>query len=240
VEASLFLGDRRWRLRDGNALTIGRGRVCDLRLPEDEHLSRLAATVRTVDDFLLIRNESHTKPLVLRPPIGEDRVVEPGAATTSLPFERFSIVFAAEGGAPIEVRVALPTAPVAPALGPVDAAAKQTLTAPFELTPAQRRVMAALCEPLLTRSGAGARPATYAQIGARLGRQPHYVRNVLKALRERLTGLGVPGLAPEAAPGTEPDDFRWALARYALRGGWIDPADVHALCAGGAGERRDD
>jgi DNA-binding IscR family transcriptional regulator len=44
----------------------------------------------------------------------------------------------------------------------------------------------ALCAPMLGGSGALARPASYAEIARRLGRQPQYVRNIVKPLRESL------------------------------------------------------
>jgi hypothetical protein len=69
-------------------------------------------------------------------------------------------------------------------------------------------------------------PATGRQIADRLGLKPAYVRNVLKAVRETLAGYGIPGLVAGDEAG---DDFRWALARCALRNGWIGQRDVAGL-----------
>jgi len=63
------LGERRLLVLD-HEITIGRGRNCDLRIadnPMDDHVSRLAATLRALEDCVLIRNESTTKQIALRP-----------------------------------------------------------------------------------------------------------------------------------------------------------------------------
>jgi hypothetical protein len=220
------LGPEAWTIMAGELLTIGRSRACDVRLPDDDHLSRRAASLRPMDDFVLVRNLSTTKPLVLRPARGEDTVVEPGAAVTSLPHREFHLVLAGRGTSVvvIDVDTRLLTSPQL-----VDDSATgspDTVTAPMNLTPAQHRVLVALCEPLLTGQGADAAPATYAKIGERLERSPHYVRNVVKAIREGMAGHGVPGLTMDDGSPAQADDFRWALARSALRNRWVTAADV--------------
>ncbi|WP_051167223.1 hypothetical protein [Actinoplanes sp. N902-109] len=224
---------RRWELPIGREITIGRGSGCDIRLPQDDHLSRHAATVRVLEDCLLITNESRVKPFVLRAPVGEDRLVEPGAATGSKPWQRFALVFAGEGGSPVRVEIDATALPQPEPPGE-DARARVTVSAPLVLTNAQRRVLAALCEPLLTRSGPAAAPATYSQIGARLGRQPQYIRNVVKSIREQLSGHGIPDLIADADGG--PEDFRWTLSRWAVRSHWITPADLAELAVNAAHE----
>ncbi|MEV0388483.1 hypothetical protein [Nonomuraea sp. NPDC050643] len=212
---------------------MGRSRACDVRFPDDEHLSRRAGSLLVLNDCVLIRNDSRHKPLVIRPPAGEDRVVEPGAATTSLPFTVFSIVFAGHGGSTVTVRVDARS--VTPPSGhrPGEAAtrAPETVTSPIALTRAQRNVISALCEPLLVRAGPQAVPATYAQIGRRLGRRPQYIRNVVKSLRESLAGHGVPGLTMDDEDAAH-DDFRWALARWAVRSAVVSAEDLHDLPPG--------
>jgi hypothetical protein len=99
---------------------------------------------------------------------------------------------------------------------------------PAQPTIRQRLVLSALCEPLLVRTGPQAVPATYAQMGRRLGRQPQYVRNVVKSLRESLSGHGIPGLTPDDE-GFPHDDFRWALARWAVRTGVVRVEDLRDL-----------
>ena len=225
-----------WRLRRGDVLTLGRSPSCQVQLPDDDHLSRHAGTLRVLRDCVLVRNDSASKPLVLRPPAGEDRVVEPGAAITSLPYGRFAVVFSGRGGTPVQVDVDAST--ISHGVAARDAAtatAGETVTAPVRFTPGQTRVPAALCAPLLTRTGPGAVPATYTQIAARLGLRPGYVRNVLKTIRESLSGHGIPGLTADDLLADEPDEhaagdrFRWELARAALRSGWVGEHDVAAL-----------
>ncbi len=222
-----------WRLAPGGGLSLGRSSSCDVVLPDDPYVSRHAARLQVDDGFVLVHNDSRTKPLVLRPPIGEDRVVDPGAATTSRPFGAFDLVIAGRGGIPIMVAVDLRAMlrqdhdPAGdPAAG--DTRSPETVTTPVRFTTGQRRVLAALCEPLLTRSGQQAVPATYAEIGSRLDLRPAYVRNVVKSLRETLTGHGVPGLSGEEQ-GAAADDFRLPLARWAVHHGWVTRRDVEAL-----------
>ncbi|WP_221761958.1 hypothetical protein [Nonomuraea sp. WAC 01424] len=208
---------------------MGRSRSCDVRFPDDEHLSRRAGSLLVLNDCVLVRNDSRHKPLVIRPPAGEDRVVEPGAATTSLPFVVFSVLFAGRGGSTVTVRVdARPV--TSPAGRPAEVATRspETVTSPITFTNAQRTVISALCEPLLMRTGPHAAPATYAQIGRRLGRQPQYIRNVVKSLRESLAGHGIPGLTTDDEDAAH-DDFRWALARWAVRSAVISAEDLHDL-----------
>ena len=218
--------DRTWSLAVGQRLTVGRGSACQVRLPDDVHLSRYAGMLTVLDDCVLVRNVSRSKPLVLRPSVGEDRVVEPQAATTSLPFPQFAVVFAGQAGAAVAVAVDART--LAPPQLPDDARSRTTLATPVVLTPGQRRVLVSLCEPLLIRSGPQAAPATYAEIGHRLGRQPQYVRNVIKSIRETLSGHGIAGLAVEQPEGSH-HDFRWELARWSVRSGWVDATDLRDL-----------
>jgi hypothetical protein len=65
-------------------------------------------------------------------------------------------------------------------------------TASVELTLGERKLLAALSEPLLTRSGPRARPATYEEAASRLRIRPHTVRNHVDGLRQRLVDLYVP------------------------------------------------
>ncbi|WP_204082873.1 FHA domain-containing protein [Asanoa ishikariensis] len=219
-------GRRQFPLRVGEVLTVGRARSCDLQLPDDDHLSRRACSLRVLDDCVLIRNDSTRKPVVVRPPAGEDRVVEPGAATTSLPFPRFALVLTGRTGTVVTVTVdASRLAPNSPPVTPRQSLDRATALEPIELSAAQRRILVALCAPVLTESGPRAVPATYAQVGAKLGLQPQYVRNVVKTLREKLWGHGVHGLTPDDSDAAH-DDFRWTLVRWAVRSGWVTAVDV--------------
>jgi len=208
----------------GGALTFGRGTDCTIRLPNDSHISRTAGSITVLEDCALIRNHSATKPFVIRPLVGEDDVVEPGGAVTSLPHRRLQIVVAGMAGT--TVHLDLDVSGVTAGEGPADTGSSRsdvvTTTTPFPLTPAQRRVVEALCAPMLSQSGADVAPATYQQIGTALTLSPQYVRNVIQTVRETLTGHGVPDLVTDdpTRPGS---DFRWSLARYAIRNRWVAP-----------------
>jgi hypothetical protein len=53
------------------------------------------------------------------------------------------------------------------------------------------------------------------------------VRNVVQGIRESLTGHGVPDLVSDD-PTRTANDFRWSLARYAIRNGWVSSASDRA------------
>jgi hypothetical protein len=217
-------GGRQWVISPGDLVTVGRSGSCEIRLPNDDHLSRRAGSLRVLDDCVLVRNESTRKPLVMRPPTGADRIVEPGTAITSLPFRQFEILLSGSGGQVLSIQVdACRLTPESYAFDP-PTTTPETRAEPIVLTGSQRRVLAALCEPLLTGRGPRAAPATYAQIGQRLDLRPQYIRNVVKSLRETLTGYGVDGLAQDDQD-SAPDDFRLALARWAIRNGFAEADD---------------
>jgi hypothetical protein len=213
------------------ALTIGRGRACDLRIadePADEHVSRLAATVRTLADCVLVRNESASKQLALRPLVGSERLIGPGEATTSLPFLEFFVVVTGKFGS--EYAVHVDVRDLTPEFRPSgsDPDTATVTAASITPTPVQRRLLAALCEPMFTRTGRRASPATYRQIGQRVGRRPGYVRNVLKRLREQLAAQGVAALVTFDADQVS-EDFRLPLAMWAIHSGTITLTDVNGL-----------
>jgi hypothetical protein len=210
---------------NGDTVTIGRSRTCHIHLPDDAHLSRRAGALRILDDCVMVHNESQRKPLVIRPPTGEDRVVEPGAATTSLPFQRFDLLLVGSGGLVVSIHIDAARLTPDTCVNDPLTSTPETKSEPIMLSGTQRKVLLALCAPLLTPSGPMAVPATYAQIGQRLGLQPQYIRNVMKSLRETLSGHGVPGLIRDEHNASH-DDFRLALARWAIRGGWVKAEDA--------------
>lgn len=223
---------QQWLLRRGQCLVFGRSRSCNVQLPDDDHLSRTAGSLQIVDDCVLVRNLSSTKPLVLRPDAGEDRVIEPSAATTSLPDASFRLVLAGRGGSVVEIAVdARAVTPPSRPVGGMATRSSDTVTAPMTLTAAQHRVLVVLSAPLLTERGPKAVPATYTHVGEVLGLSPQYVRNVVKTIREGMSGHGIPGLTSDDDMAPH-EDFRWSLARSAVRNGWVTEPDVAALLGG--------
>lgn len=225
--------DRRM-LSLGQELTIGRGTGAGLRIahqPPDEHVSRLTASLRVLPDCVLVQNRSARKHIALRPLIGTERLLEPGAATTSMPHSEFFVVatgrFGREYSVYVDVRDLTPEQP-RPVVDPLE-----TMDGfPIELSPQQRQLLAALCEPVLTRTGVHAAPATYRQVAQRVGKSPSHVRTVLRRLREE---LAVQGVAALVAYNLEKvcEDFRPALARWAINSGTITVVDVQQLDAPG-------
>jgi HrcA family winged helix-turn-helix transcription repressor len=230
-EVLVRFAGREWAVRTGEELTFGRGRDRHIRFgyePVDDHVSRTAGTIGLGEDHVLVRNDSATRPVLLDTP-GSRREIEPGEAVL-LPRRRdFAVVVVGAYDARYELRVDTgawsserpPERSYGPDSLPTAAAG------PVRLTAAQRRVLVALCEPLLRRRDA--EPATYRQIGERLDRAPGHVRNVLKELREALAGAGVPGLLAESLEDDRAYDFRRPLAMWALRTAAVGTADLDAL-----------
>ncbi|EFC86344.1 hypothetical protein [Parafrankia sp. EUN1f] len=189
-------GGTRWRAGRGAEITVGRSSACTIKLPDDIYLSRHMASLRVLDDCVLVYNKSQSKPFSLRPPVGADRVIEPGAAVTSLPFSEFDIVLARQGGATATIHVDASAVTYDRRFFGAStlSESRATIGGPLQLTPAQRDIIVELCRPLLTRCGSDARPATYQEIGARLNLSPRYVRNVITDIRQELSRRGVPEL----------------------------------------------
>jgi hypothetical protein len=100
----------------------------------------------------------------------------------------------------------------------VDGNATQYL---LEFTPAERRILTALCEPLLVDRGDKAKPASYAQAAERVFLSRSRVENCVADLVKKFAAAGVPNLE-----GPEAKDH---LCRYAVRSGSIVEADLRLL-----------
>jgi hypothetical protein len=202
-------------MKPGSRLTFGRGADRRIRIahdPADDFVSREAGTIIAEPDRLLIRNDSLTQQLILRPFPGPETVIDPGAAAGTGRHEKLRLIV--PGRRPHEYVLHLATGTLRPGAGPGGPGA--TKPAAY-VTPAERRLLAALCEPLLVCAGVHAVPATYREIANRAGRSPDGVRAALDALRRRLTGQdGIPGLR-----GTDGPDYRLALARWAVNSGTV-------------------
>ena len=216
-------GDVARQLAPGEEMTFGRGLHVDLRLaadPPDLLVSRRAGLIRCLPDAVLVSNVSSRGTLRLSASGAPSREIGPGEAITSEPHRTFRVTVVGNYGRTYDLDVdarALPTPGVA--LAAVVPGPDQTVaTSPIELSATQRRVLSALCAPLLKTVGAPANPASAREIGAALGLQPNYVRNVLKEIREELSSYGVPGLVSDGPPHPG-EDFRLPLALWAIRYG---------------------
>jgi len=149
---------------DVASVTIGRRRGCDLALVWDDQVSRLhAELVRFGGDWVLQDDGlSHNGTFLNGERVRGRRRLQPGDSITV-------------GVTRIEV-----CGPDATAAGTRDADAGSP---PVTLTPAQRRVLAALCRPL--RTDPRAAPATNKAIAEELTLSVDTVKGTLSALFER-------------------------------------------------------
>jgi len=155
---------------DTASVTIGRRRGCDLALVWDDQVSRLhAELVRFGGDWVLQDDGlSHNGTFLNGERVRGRRRLRPGDSIT------------------VGVTVIEVCGPEATAAGTRDADATAP---PVALTPAQRRVLAALCRPL--RADPRGTPATNQAIAAELTLSVDTVKGTMSALFERygLTAL---------------------------------------------------
>lgn len=222
--ALVSMGRYRWALGDGESISIGRQSACDVRIgdgergPEDLGVSRRAATLSHAQGRIWIRNDSTTQPVRVQPDVGEGYVLDRGDMV-SLAESRVDVVVEGQVMS-YRITVELPTGATRCDRDEPATVSPATQGA-IPLKPRERRLLAALCEPLLTGSGPQARPASYREIAARLGLSDHTVRNQLDALRDELLRRGIPGMiGPDAKDN---------LARYAVRSGSVTPSDLTEL-----------
>ena len=229
-------GTRTWVLCPGARLHFGRGDGVDIPVaaePADLMISRSAGRLAATDLGVLVTNSSARRSLYLQAVPGPEIEVKPGMTVGTAPHERSRIVLLGSHDARyvLDVRAAAPsdapdgTRPESVAAGDPTSPAYARL----DLTRAQRRYLAALCEPLLT---AAAPSATYHQIAQRCGVSDSTVRNCLDALRQALAlDHGVPGLIrPENADRHgRRDDFLRALAAWAIDSGNVTRADLDGV-----------
>jgi hypothetical protein len=223
--AIVTLGGRRWDLPEGRSLRIGRQSTCDVKIgaadpgPEDLGVSRLAATVSHAQGRVWIRNESTSQPVRIRPDQGGDYVLDRRGDMISLGDLWLEVVLDGQIRR-YTVVVEVPASDRAGERADDQPTASPSTQASLPLTPRERHLLTAVCEPLLV-SGGSRRPASYREAASRLGLSDHTVRNQLDAMRSRLGDLGIPGmLGPDAKD---------ELARYAVRSGSITPADLDHL-----------
>jgi hypothetical protein len=232
-------------LASGEVLTFGRGRGRDIRFghdPEDDYVSREAGTLVGLSDGVLVRNESHTQPLVLQAFPGPEALVAPLTAVATLTHEQLRLVIPGRHGARyvlmIDTRGMRPATAEHEPEGeldeslPVRAMAQPTRAGATKLTPREHRLLAALCEPMLILAGPEARPANYREVAKRVGSTAAAVRTCLDELRMRLSDVdGIPGLRGASDEGAHPEgaqSYLPALALWAVHSGVItrDSLDV--------------
>ena len=208
------------RLARGEAVSFGRSAQCDLRIGsaadgqvEDTGVSRLAGTLLLDDSGVTVANASTSRVIVVRPPVGPERIVGTGEALT-LVTGPFTVVL--NGQVYVHtLDVHLDARPARPL--PVDDSPPTTM---IVLRDRERRYCVALCEPLLDSAGGG-EPATYRQAAERLGVAPASVRKVVDGLRQRLAAQGFQGV--------EGDHGRDSLVHLLVETGTVSPSDLELL-----------
>ena len=207
---------RTWRLVSGEALTFGRGLDVNIELahdPADLRVSRHAGTLRHLIDTVLIINASSRGLLTLVADGAVTREISPGEAITCDPQRKFRVCVIGEYGVTYDLDIDASSLPEQGSDDRPHRGAGTVLFTRYDLTPGQRRVLSALCAPLLAGES---RSATAREIAESLDLRPNYVRNVLKDTRERLAAQGVPGLLGEDNPQAV-EALRHALAQWAIR-----------------------
>jgi hypothetical protein len=239
--ATVRFGARVWELGVGSSLTFGRSDDSDIVIPdqaEDLLVSRRAGRLTAVEEGLLVKNESARNSIYLQGIPGAEFEIKPLMTLGTMPFSRCRLVVFGSQAARYVLDITCGVAEGGPAGGPgVGGRAGADVPTTFgyqrlDLPAAQRRYLAALCEPMLTRVGARTAPATYREIAERCGVSPRTVRNSLDALRQMLSAeYGIPGLmhstdSPEALGAV---NFLAALAAWAVHSGTINRDDLEAL-----------
>ncbi|MEJ7585908.1 MAG: hypothetical protein WKF43_17900, partial [Acidimicrobiales bacterium] len=189
--------------------------------PEDLGVSRTAATVSVRDGRLWVCNDSTSQPVYLVPDTGPARTLEGKDEMASLPTDRVAIQLRGRVRTyevQVELSVGPPRADRSSSATDLGDPATQYL---LDFTPAERRILAALCEPLLVARGDRARPASYAEGATRLFLSRSRVENCVADLVKKFAAAGIPGLE-----GPEAKDH---LCRYAVRSGSITAADLSGI-----------
>jgi hypothetical protein len=225
--AIVTYGDHEWVLRDGDSLSFGRQSTCEVRVgapdapgPEDLGVSRRAGTLTCAQGSIWVRNDSTTQALYVHCSGRGEMILEARGDMFALAEPHFDVVVR---GRVLTYRISIDLQD-ANSSTVVDDDAPSTsppTVVTLQLSDRERRYLAAVCEPLLSRIGTNPRPASYAEAAARLGLARSTVRNNLDELRRRLLDAGVPGM--------DSPDAKDVLARYAVRTHTITDADLKLL-----------
>lgn len=240
--STVRFGAQVWELDIGSSVTFGRSDDSDIVIPpqtQDLLVSRRAGRLTAVDGGLLVSNESTRNSIYLQGIPGPEFEIEPLMTLGTMPFSRCRLVVLGSHAARYVLDITCGIAEGSPTgkLGLVGRAKVGVPTTSgyrrLKMPAAQRRYLAALCEPILTAVVQKGAPATYRRIAERCGVSPKTVRNSLDALRQMLsTEYGIPSLVhidgpQEGAPGEV--NFLSALADWARRSGNVTRDDLDLL-----------
>ena len=231
-----------WELNLGSSLAFGRSGDSDIVIPrqgQDLLVSRRAGRVTAVDDGVLVSNDSTRNSIYLQGIPGPELEIRPLMTLGTMPFSRCRLVVLGRDTTRYVLDIICRAADGTysgqsgskskPRVGVATTSGYRRL----KLPDAQRRYLAALCEPILTGVGAKPAPSTYRAIAERCRVSPKTVRNSLDALRQMLSAeYGIPGLVHVDGPEREAPggiNFLSALADWAVHSGTINHDDLEAL-----------
>jgi hypothetical protein len=201
----VMFGSRTWRMKPGERLTFGRGKTCNLVLPDsDRGVSRNAGSFDWRAGLWWLTNESASSMLYLAGDLGFRADIPPGMA---LPLQQWHVKVRVDGVLDsYTLRVRLPDLDEEPeaeeepglARAGAEAAAERKITSTklrAPLNDADRLVLAARFEDYLTwRHSGAAAPRSAREAAERIGWQPHAVAKRCENIRNRYVRIGVPGL----------------------------------------------
>lgn len=242
IHAIVRFGARTWELANGSSLTFGRSDRSDIVIPQQDQdllVSRQAGRLTAVDGGLLVRNESARNSIYLQAIPGPEFEIKPLMTLGTMPYSRCRVVILGSHAARYVLGITCPV-PGADsadktglASGPEAGARTTSGYRRLDMPSAQQRYLAALCEPLLTGTGARNAPASYKEIALRCHVFPGTVRKSLDALRQVLSAEhGIPGLVHDGGPEGEAAgavSFLPALAAWAVYSGTVTHEDLEAL-----------
>jgi hypothetical protein len=223
-----FCGER-YAVGSGEPLVIGRdGR---LAIDDNPYLHRNFLQVSDQDSLWWLTNLGSRLTATVADEQGMMQAWLAPGARLPLVFERTFVWFTA-GATAYEFEIVLADPPFVPvASEPVEVG--QTTVGRMTFTPDQKRLIVALCEPVLRRGdrGAGAVP-TSAQAATRLGWQLTRFNRKLDNVCQKLARAGIRGLHGE--PGRLAVNRRARLVEYALAARLVQKTDLELLDAPGS------
>lgn len=223
-------GTQRWHLLAGQELTFGRSQDRDIRIghdPMDDFVSREAGSFTCLKDGTLIRNTSRTQAFRFLAMPGPELSIRPGMAVGTMPFAQVRLDIPGRYGAAYTIHIETRDAAERLDESETDLTEGEDEGTRYQtggLSNQERRLLAALCEPVLLL--AGSRHASYREIAERLTQTPKGVRTGLDRLRNRLSDdHGIPGLRADDAS-IDPNGYLQALAHWAIDTGEIDKTTI--------------
>jgi hypothetical protein len=231
-----FCGET-YPVEPGEPLSIGRdGR---LAIDDNPYLHRMFLQIADVDDLWWLANVETLLTATVADEHGMMQAWLAPGARLPLVFER-SVVWFTAGSTTYEFDVVLTEPPFTPLTGEIARTeAGPTTIGRMILTPDQKRLVLALCEPILRRGvpDVGSVPSS-SDAAARLGWQLTRFNRKLDNVCDKLARAGIGGLHGE--PGRLAVNRRARLVEYALAARLVQRADLDLLDVGSPTDKDDE